>query len=129
MYARIQELSRTYRLRRRIVQSAGGALLGAGALAGVVQMHGFLQGGTAVVAPSPAVASRVVEVPTRLPSPSETLPSETPPPGQAEMDAFFAAGYSWPDAERLARLWHYRDPTDAKVEAGRRLLAGKRLPR
>ncbi|MBL7253199.1 hypothetical protein [Paractinoplanes lichenicola] len=128
VYARVQELSLSYRRRRRIAQSAGSAVLGVGLMAGLVQMHDFLQGGTA----TPQVTSPAAR--PADPSPSKAAPAPTPSkteeeiPGRRELDAFFNAGYHWAEAEKLARLWHLDDPTDAKVMAGRRLLAGERLP-
>ncbi len=69
-------------------------------------------GRTLPIAPHPAVAD-----------------SSTPDPGaMAALDAFAAAGYSYDDAVKLARLWKLSDPSDAKVKAGRRLEAGQALP-
>jgi len=67
----------------------------------------------------------------------ETLPVAALPktPEQIESDkdmpklnAFFDAGYEWDDAVELARLWRIADPSDAKVAAGEKLLAGETLP-
>ena len=131
VYARVQELSKIYRRRRWIAQSAGGAVLGVGLALGLVQMNGFIQGGTADV-PGPPLTSDVTRSadPAR---PATVVPDAAPagveaPPDQPELDAFFGAGYDWGDAVRLARLWRMADPSDAKIVAGRRLLAGKRLP-
>jgi hypothetical protein len=44
------------------------------------------------------------------------------------VNAFFEAGYDYTDAEKLARLWKLSDPYQGKVEGGKRLLAGKKLP-
>ena len=45
------------------------------------------------------------------------------------LNAYFAAGYDYNDALALAQLWHLSgDPTTIKAEAGRRLLAGQKLP-
>ena len=44
------------------------------------------------------------------------------------MGAFFAAGYDYADAVKLAKLWHTVDPYHAKIEGGKRLLAGQTLP-
>ena len=51
-----------------------------------------------------------------------------PDPSAAAVDAFFAAGYDYDDAVALAKLWKSADPGEAKVAAGKRLLAGKKLP-
>ncbi|MEU4420689.1 hypothetical protein AB0F81_08690 [Actinoplanes sp. NPDC024001] len=69
----------------------------------------------------------------------ETLPlrplpeaevSEEPidPETNKRFDAFFNAGYTWDEAVKLAKLWKLDDPADAKIEAGKRLLEGKKLP-
>jgi hypothetical protein len=44
------------------------------------------------------------------------------------IDAFFAAGYDYNDAVKLARLWKSKDAYQAKIEGGKRLLAGQTLP-
>jgi hypothetical protein len=49
------------------------------------------------------------------------------PPAETARQKFWNAGYDVTDAERLARLWHV-SVDEAKSEAGRRLLAGQRLP-
>jgi hypothetical protein len=120
VYARVQELARNYRWRRRGVQAAGGAVLGAGLLAGVINLpalvpHDYGSAG------APAVA---------FPLPSE---SSSAPAGaaeiQKELDTYAEHGYGYDDAVRLAKLWNLKDDTyAAKAEAGRRLLAGETLP-
>ncbi|MBM2620835.1 hypothetical protein JIG36_35580 [Actinoplanes sp. LDG1-06] len=130
VYNRVQTLSQSYRKRRRIAQSAGSAVLGVGLMAGLVQMHDFLEGGTAPTPPPPS-ATTALPLPASSASPTpSSIATRTVEavPGQRELDAFFEAGYDWGDAEKLARLWNFKDPTDAKVEAGRRLLAGRPLP-
>ncbi|WP_250004652.1 hypothetical protein [Actinoplanes sp. M2I2] len=44
------------------------------------------------------------------------------------VDAFFAEGYDFRDAQRLAALWKTPSPYEAKVEAGKKLLRGEELP-
>ena len=44
------------------------------------------------------------------------------------VDAFFGAGYDYDDAVRLAKIWKEKDAYGAKVEGGKRLLAGQTLP-
>lgn len=44
------------------------------------------------------------------------------------VEKFFEAGYGWDEAEKLAKMWKIADPSDAKAEAGKRLLAGETLP-
>ncbi|GAA4587836.1 hypothetical protein BJY16_008352 [Actinoplanes octamycinicus] len=41
---------------------------------------------------------------------------------------FFSAGYDYDDAVKLAKIWKLKTAWDAKVEGGRRLLAGQSLP-
>ena len=58
-------------------------------------------------------------------SPGESLS----PTEQKRIDAYFAAGYNYDDAVKLAKLWKLSDPYSAKIEGGKRLLAGdKKLP-
>jgi len=116
VYARVQDLSRTYKRRRRGAQIAGGAVLSAGLVAGVVTVPSLLvnRPSNAVTQIAPAAASSA-------------------PPSQAELqkdwDAYFAAGYDYDDAVGLAKTWKSTgDIASVKAEAGRRLLAGEKLP-
>ncbi|BCY12937.1 hypothetical protein [Actinoplanes sp. L3-i22] len=45
-----------------------------------------------------------------------------------QVDAFFAKGYNYDDAVKLAKLWKLKTPYDAKVAGGKQLLAGQTLP-
>lgn len=130
VWARVELLARIYRRRSAIARSAGSVVLGAGLVAGLVQMHSFIQGG---VERPPATTA-----PVAAPPPSSPAASSPPPapvtssahvdPDLKRTDAYFEAGYGWDEAVRLARLWRLKDPADAKIEAGRRLLAGEQLP-
>jgi len=118
VYTRAQELARTYRRRRLAAQAAGGAVLGVGLLAGGVALPDLLPGGAgqAVIVQGPASGA-----------------VKTTPPSQAELqrdwDAYFAAGYGYTDAQKLAKIWMLPgDVGSVKAEAGRRLLAGETLP-
>jgi hypothetical protein len=107
VYARVQELARTYARRRRAYQAAGGAVVVAGVIAGILT----LPGGSAQAPPQQTAAS---------------VPAATT---EQALAAFDRAGYRYPDAEQLARVWQMSGPlTDVKAEAGRRLLAGQTLP-
>jgi hypothetical protein len=130
VWARIELLAQIYRRRSLILRSAGSVVLSAGLVAGLVQMHTFIEGGVTALPPAASPSAGPSPAPTIRPKAPRTAPtkSPTPAPGEREMNAYFEAGYGWKDAEKLARLWHIRDPTDAKVEGGRRLLAGERLP-
>jgi hypothetical protein len=50
------------------------------------------------------------------------------PKAGAELNAYFAAGYDYNDAVALAKLWKMADPYQAKIEGGKKLLAGETLP-
>lgn len=146
VYARVQLLAQIYRRRRFLVHSTSGVLLSAGLLVGLVQMHGFIQG---EIAPPPSLPGAADSAPPPSPSapsppgalsrPSAPSPPDAPVrspetetetawPDDPELAAFFGAGYDWDDAERLARLWKLDDPTDAKIKAGARILAGRDVP-
>jgi hypothetical protein len=140
VYARVQELARLYKRRRRGAQVVGGAVLGAGLIAGAVALPSALSrssGGVGIAAPAAAPASAglsasaapsVALSPSLAGSPSagsSVYPSEL----EREWAAYFAAGYGYDDAVRLAALWHTsQDIGQVKAEAGRRLLAGETLP-
>jgi len=115
VYARVQELSKTYRWRRRGIQAAGGVVAGAGLIAGIVTM-------TTVAPHDPAGV-----LPAAPPSPSS--PSSPGAAGaQRAYDAYFGAGYDFQDAQRLAEMWQMPDIGQVKTEAGNRLLRGLTLP-
>jgi hypothetical protein len=116
VYARVQELARTYHRRRRTAQAAGGAVLGAGLIAGAMNLPTLLPGAphdtVAVVAPAASAPA--------TPSAADL---------QKAWDAYFGAGYDYNDALKLAKIWHSKDDVgNVKAEAGRRLLAGQTLP-
>jgi hypothetical protein len=116
VYARVQELARIYRRRRRGAQAAGTAVLGAGLIAGTIQLPSVLAG---IAGPASA--------------PGAPVPSVAASYSQADLEkdwaAYFAAGYGYDDALRLAVLWRSdRSVGLVKAEAGRRLLAGETLP-
>lgn len=69
-----------------------------------------------------AEAGRRLLAGQKLPIPPAMDPSEV------RREAYFAAGYDYEDAVKLAKLWKMKDPGDAKTEAGKRLLAGEKLP-
>ncbi|GLY97626.1 hypothetical protein [Actinoplanes sp. NBRC 103695] len=65
----------------------------------------------------------------------EKLPVKpgSPPVEQSDAESkqvakFFEEGYDYDDAAKLAKLWKKPTPYDAKVEGGKRLLAGQTLP-
>jgi hypothetical protein len=124
VYARVQELSTKYKRRRRSLQVAGGTVLAAVAVAGVVTLPNLLPGNarntSTVTFPAGAVPSSA--------APS-TIPSMSPTDLNRYWAAYFQAGYDYDDAVKLADLWHVKAPIGkVKAEAGRRLLAGETLP-
>ncbi|WP_250008349.1 hypothetical protein [Actinoplanes sp. M2I2] len=185
VYARVQELSQKYKRRRRGAQIAAGGVLGAGLIAGAINLPAFLPASDAVsntAAGVPAAAPSIspanpetardaqfeayydagygyddagrlakiwklsdddrsavkAEAGRRLllgetlpikPTADKPVPEETVSPTQEkQFRAFFNAGYTWDEAERLAKIWKIADPADAKLEGGKRLLAGQELP-
>jgi hypothetical protein len=121
VYARVQELAKVHRWRRRGAQVAGGAMVGAGLIAGALTVPGMLparQDSVTMVAPA---------APATSPSPSPSALSD------AELAkgwaAYFDAGYDYDDAVELAKLWKSTaEIGTVKAEAGLRLLAGETLP-
>lgn len=133
VYARVQELSRTYRMRRRGAQIAGASVLGAGLIAGGLVVPGLFghQGNPGVSAGFPVAASSAPSVaPTSPSAKPSTSPSASPEPTYSEvaLRKYWDSGYGLEQAETLATLWHNDDLTAVKAEAGRRLLAGQKLP-
>jgi hypothetical protein len=133
VYARVQELSRTYRMRRRGAQIAGGAVLGAGLIAGGLVVPGLFgdQGNPGVSAGIPAAAPPVISSLSASPSPSpsrSSSPSAEPTYSEKDLNAYWNAGYGVDQAEKLAELWKISDLSAVKAEAGRRLRAGQTLP-
>ena len=127
VYARVQELSKGYVWRRRGVQVAGGVVIGAGLIAGSFAVPGMLhQSGqnASVSAGIPAAAPALAAAPK--PKPTATVAPLT----EQEKDwaAYFAAGYTYDDAVRLAKLWHKKDIGLVKAEAGHKLRAHQALP-
>jgi biotin carboxyl carrier protein len=56
-------------------------------------------------------------------------PSGTPASAdQRAMDAYFAAGYDYTDAQRLGQIWNVSDLGQVKVDAGQKLENGETLP-
>ncbi|GIF14538.1 hypothetical protein [Actinoplanes teichomyceticus] len=126
VYAKVVELSAKHRWRRRGATAAGGAALGAGLIAAVVNLPAILPDGPQESSAPIAAAAPATPAVTASVAPS-TTPSAEP---TAEWDAYFDAGYDYDDALRLARLWNMStdDIGGVKAEAGRRLLAGQALP-
>ncbi|MEU4619339.1 hypothetical protein AB0G04_05060 [Actinoplanes sp. NPDC023801] len=99
-----------------------------------VELAGLWKLGTDRIAQVKAVAGQKLLSGETLPVKPEQNPdtpaSEEPVDEEAvkQLDKFFLAGYGWDEAVKLARLWKMDDPSDAKVEAGKRLLAGEKLP-
>lgn len=127
VYARVQELARTYRRRRRGAQVASGAVLGAGLIAGAVNLPGLLPATPSDSGASWSPAGAPSPTATAVPSPTSTRVSEDEQ--QKQWDAYFSAGYGYDEALQLAKIWNLKgDVGSVKAEAGRRLLAGETLP-
>lgn len=97
-------------------------LLSAGIVAGGLA----LVGGSALAAspaPAPAAEPAPAPAPVRASDASDPVTALAP-----ELDAFFAAGYTYDDAVALAARWGSADSFEAKASAGRELLAGEALP-
>ena len=100
VYARVQELSKGYVWRRRGVQVAGGAVLGAGLIAGSFAVPGLLheqgsgQNTVNVSAGVPAAAAPALA--------TKPKPTATTKPVLTEEEkawaAYFGAGYNYDDA-------------------------------
>jgi hypothetical protein len=135
VYARVQELSQTYKRRRRGAQLAGGAVLGAGLIVGAFQVPALLT--------SPSAGNDITMVapaaPSAAPSPSGPSDKALEAVKAAKRDAedapklaaYFGAGYDYDDAVALAKAWkikHGEDLTAVKAKAGQQLLDGKELP-
>jgi hypothetical protein len=134
VYARVQELAKSYKRRRLIAQSAGGAVLGVAAIVGAFQLPNLMpgetapSGGVAIVQPAaPQVSSGPPSAPASDPA-DEDVDSEFTPAEQKARDKFFASGYSYTEAEKLAKIWKTDDITQVKTTAGQKLLDGERLP-
>jgi hypothetical protein len=124
VFARVQELSTKYKRRRRSLQVAGGTVLAAVAVAGVVTLPNLLPGNARNTSSTTFPAGAV---PTSV-APS-TIPSMSDADLQKYWDAYFKAGYDYDDALKLSTLWHVKAPIgNVKAEAGRRLRAGETLP-
>ncbi len=124
VHDRVEELARGYRLRRRGLQTVGGVMAGAGLVAGVVAVSGVLPGGSKQEVRVQSVAAAPL---TAAPTPT---PSATDDPDP--LYDFFAAGYDYQDAVKLARIWNQGDDDDSiaavKAEAAAKLKAGETLP-
>ncbi|SNY46980.1 hypothetical protein [Paractinoplanes atraurantiacus] len=119
VYARVVELSGRYKRRRRGAQIAAGGVLGAGLIAGSINLPAFLPGSSSGTAAGIPVAAAPA-------APASTAPSDEEL--QKRWDAYSGAGYGLGDAEKLAKIWKVSDVAAVKVEAGRRLLLGETLP-
>jgi hypothetical protein len=138
VYARVQDLAKSYKRRRLIAQTAGGAVLGAAALVGAFQIpnlipgHTAPSGGTAIVQPAAPRASSASPTPSSAPAASEEPPGEEDSPFSAKerkaREKFFASGYGADEAEKLGKIWKIKDIDDVKFKAGEQLLNGKKLP-
>jgi hypothetical protein len=112
--ARANEIARTHRRTRWVVQATGASLVTAGLVAGGLTLPGLMSDGT--------TQDRTATV---VPASGGRATHYTQ---QQEFAAFFDAGYVYSDAQQLASLWHETDITKVKTEAGLKLLDGDQLP-
>ncbi|PPK98787.1 hypothetical protein CLV92_101488 [Kineococcus xinjiangensis] len=80
-----------------------------------------------------AVAGLKLAAGTGLPFPAGSFeaPASEPAPdaaGEQALDAYFGAGYGYDQAVELSQLWKVEDILEVKITAGKKLLAGERLP-
>ncbi len=131
VYARVQQLSQTYKRRRRGAQLAGGAVLGAGLIVGAFQVPALIS------SPSANDVTMVAPAAPASPSPPQSAPAGDPVTEARKAvadsratDAYFGAGYGYDDAVELAKIWKMdeKNPDAVKAEAGQRLLDGTKLP-
>jgi hypothetical protein len=121
VYARVQELSRKYKRRRRGAQVAGSAVLGAGLIAAGINLPALLPGNASNNANGIGAAA-----PNAVPSVAASYSNAD---SAKDWAAYFGAGYGYDDAVKLAALWHTNaNIGNVKAEAGRRLRAGETLP-
>ena len=131
VYARVQELAKSYRRRRLIAQTAGGAVLGVAVITGAFQIPNLFpgetapSGGTAVVQPAASATKGPATLPSAAPDAQDPMFTSA---DQKARDKYFAAGYDLDEAEELAKIWKIRNLDDVKIKAGQLLLNGKKLP-
>jgi hypothetical protein len=99
-----------------------------------VELAGLWKLSTDQIAQVKAVAGRKLMAGETLPVEAKQNPdtpaTEEPPNPELDkqVEEFFLSGYDWDDAVKLAKLWKLADPYEAKIEGGKRLLAGETLP-
>jgi hypothetical protein len=140
--------ARAYHRRRVATRATGGAVMGAGLVAGGITLPGWAPhslrddaGGVATAggslslpgsaAPSSPASSSPASSSPGPSSPATSSPVQsTPPYTQAqELAEYFAAGYDYNNALQLAQLWNDgTDITTVKAAAGLKLLEGQALP-
>jgi hypothetical protein len=122
--AKAHGIARSYQRRKWAVRATGGAVLGAGLVAG-----GLAIPGSGHAAPRNSAVKQLAPAADPTPSPSDASTTTSTHSQQAELDAFFAAGYDYNDAETLAQMWGTgKDIVSIKAEAGEKLLDGHKLP-
>lgn len=104
----------------------GAAVCAAAALAGPLTAEAIPPHRASHVGTSPAHPSTTTTTTTH--PRTSTTTTTTTDTADAEIDAYYAAGYQYEDALDLAALWRSADRNRAKSEAGARLRAGQALP-
>jgi hypothetical protein len=118
--ARANTIARTFQRRRWAVRATGGAVLGAGLVAGGIALPGRIGHASTnqTLTASPLASGDG--------SPSSAPVTYTDAQGSS---AYFAAGYDYNDAVQLEALWNDgKTINQVKAEAGIKLLEGDTLP-
>lgn len=127
--------------RRRLIQAAGGAVLGAAVITGAFSIPGLLRADDAAAASSGGVAVVQAGAPAAGPSPAakpgatEDASRPNAGPGVSDqeekaLDKYFASGYDLGEGKKLQKLWKMQDKEliQVKAIAGQKLLDGEKLP-
>jgi hypothetical protein len=119
--AKANGIARSLQRRRLAVRATGVSVVGAGLVAGGIGLPGRLGQSS----PSQTVRSTQ----PAAGGDSTSTASSAPHTQAEELNAYFAAGYDYSDAQQLAQLWNDgNDITGVKADAGLKLLDGQTLP-
>jgi hypothetical protein len=118
--ARASGIARSLHRRRLAARATGASVLGVGLVAGGIALPGRLGASSnqTVNSAQPAAGGD----PTSTASPASYTRAQ-------QLNAYFAAGYDYTDAQQLAQLWNDGGNIDrVKADAGLKLLEGQTLP-
>ena len=125
--------------RRRLIQAAGGAVLGAAVITGAFSIPGLLRADDAAATGSGGVAVVQAGAPATSPAPVPSAKKgeaaadtyqEPSPAEQKALDKYFGSGYDLSEGKKLQQLWKMQDKEliQVKAIAGQKLLDGEKLP-